>query len=182
MVAIAARICRGVTTLAARARVERTGALTLTETAVLGRLWSGGEMTPGELADRLGLQPQSLTRTLASLETAGQLQRTRDPSDGRQFLLSVTAAGARALNAEMQPRERWLAGVIEHQLTAAERDILLVAASLMERLALVDASPAPVEQSVALLERQGPTVIEAAPSPVLDRVAADLVSQLGVEL
>jgi DNA-binding MarR family transcriptional regulator len=142
------RISRGVTTLAARARAERAGVLTLTETAVLGRLWAVGEMTPRELADRLRLQPQSLTRTLASLESAGHLTRTRDPADGRQHLLSVTGSGALALQAEIRPRARWLAGVIEQELSPAERDILVVAAGLMERLAGVEASPAAQERVV----------------------------------
>ncbi len=139
---VAARIGRGATALAARARAERAGDLTLTETAVLGRLWSAGEMTPRELADRLRLQPQSLTRTLSALETAGRLHRTPDPSDGRQSLLAITDAGARALSAEMRPRDRWLAGVIERELSDAERDLLLVAATLMERLAQIDARAA----------------------------------------
>jgi DNA-binding MarR family transcriptional regulator len=140
-VRLATRIMRGATALAARGRSERAGILTLTETAVLGRLWTIAELTPRELADQLGLQPQSLTRTLASLESAGLLSRTRDPGDGRQFLLSITKAGAAALRAEMRPRAVWLGGVIERELSAAEQDLLVVAAALMERLAQVGASP-----------------------------------------
>jgi DNA-binding MarR family transcriptional regulator len=147
LITIAGRIGRGATALAGRARAERAGVLTLTETAVLGRLRVGSEMTPRELADRLRMQPQSLTRTLASLEQADRVRRTRDPRDGRQALLAVTQAGALALAEEMHPRNVWLAGVIEHELSVAERDLLVVAASLMERLALVDASPAVEEMS-----------------------------------
>jgi len=143
--AVAARIGRGASALAARTRAEQAGVLTLTETAVLGRLWSAGEMTPRELADRLRLRPQSLTRTLSSLEAGGQLRRTPDPADGRQSLLAITDAGVRALDAEMRPRDRWLAGVITRELSDAERDLLLVAATLMERLAQVDARAAKVE-------------------------------------
>jgi len=164
LIAAAARIGRGATSLAARARAERAGVLTLTETAVLGRLWMVGEMTPRELADQLRLQPQSLTRTLAALETAGQLGRTRDPGDGRQYLLSITTAGAQALQAEMRPRERWLAGVIEQELSPAERDILVVAAGLMERLAVVEASPAVHEPASQMMD-------EAVAGVVADVVA-----------
>ena len=142
----AAQIGRGASALAGRARAERAGVLTLTETAVLGRLIKGGEMTPRELADRLQLRPQSLTRTLSSLELAGLARRTPDPGDGRQSLLSITPAGLRALDREMRPRDLWLAGVIEAELSVAERALLLVAADLMERLALVDATAAPVER------------------------------------
>jgi DNA-binding MarR family transcriptional regulator len=147
LITIAGSIGRGATALAGRARAERAGLLTLTETAVLGRLRMAGDMTPRELADQLRMQPQSLTRTLASLEAASLVQRTRDPYDGRQALLAITQAGAMALSDEMRPRNLWLAGVIEQKLSVAERDLLVVAASLMERLALVDASPALIEPS-----------------------------------
>lgn len=132
--------------LAARARAERAGALSLNETAVLGRLTKRGPMTAGEVATQLRAQPQSLTRTFASLEADGLMRRTPDPSDGRQALLGVTAAGRRALKAEMAPRDAWLDGAIKRVLTPAERDVLVVAAQLMERLADVDADVAVVER------------------------------------
>lgn len=143
--AAATQICRGATSLAARARVERRGALSLNQTAVLGQLVKGGAMTPGEIADRLRMQPQSLTRTFAALDESGHVRRTPDPGDGRQSLLGITAPGRRALAAEMRPRDAWVAKTIERELTPAERDVLVVAARLMERLAEVDVTPAPVE-------------------------------------
>lgn len=132
--------------LAARARAERAGALSLNQTAVLGRLARRGPMTAGEVATQLRAQPQSLTRTFAALEADGLMRRTPDPSDGRQALLGITAAGRRALKAELAPRDAWLDQAIKRVLTPAERDVLLVAAQLMERLADVDADVAVVER------------------------------------
>lgn len=103
-------------------------------------------MTAGEVATQLRAQPQSLTRTFAALEADGLMRRTPDPSDGRQALLGITAAGRRALKAEMAPRDAWLDQAIERVLTPAERDVLVVAAQLMERLADVDADVAVVER------------------------------------
>jgi len=143
--AAAAQIYRGATSLAARARVERRGALSLNQTAVLGQLLKGGAMTPGEIADRLRMQPQSLTRTLAALDEGGLVRRTPDPGDDRQSLVSITAAGKRALGAEMRPRDAWVAKTIDQELTAAERDVPVVAVRLMDRLAEVDVTPAQVE-------------------------------------
>jgi DNA-binding MarR family transcriptional regulator len=142
----AATICRGATSLAARARAERGGVLSLTQTAVLGRLATHGPMTAGEVATQLRMQPQSLTRTLAALEVAGLMRRTPDPSDGRQALLGITAAGRQALKEEMAPRVAWVAQAIERTLTPAERDLLVVAARLQERLADVDADVAVPER------------------------------------
>jgi hypothetical protein len=49
------------------------------------------------------------------------------------------------LGEEMRPRDVWIAATIARELTAAERDVLVIAGRLMERLAQVDATPAPVE-------------------------------------
>jgi hypothetical protein len=45
----------------------------------------------------------------------------------------------------MRPRDAWVADVLQRELTPAERDVLVVAAGLLERLAEVDASIAEVE-------------------------------------
>jgi DNA-binding MarR family transcriptional regulator len=155
-------IRRGATGFAARARAERRGVLTLNQTAVLGLLVKQETITPGEVAHRLRTQPQTLTRTFAALEEQGWMRRLPDPSDGRQSLLMITAAGREMLTDEMRPRDEWVATAIERELTAAERDLLVVAAGLLERLAEVDASVAPTEVA--------PT--EAAPADVVMRVQA----------
>lgn len=134
----AAVIRRAATGLAARARAERAGVLSLNQTAVLGRLMTHGAMTPGEMAGQLRMQPQSLTRTFAALEDAGHLVRTPDPGDGRQFLLTITAAGRRVLREEMAPRDTWLAHAMAEVLSDGECAELLHAAELMERLAEFD--------------------------------------------
>jgi DNA-binding MarR family transcriptional regulator len=144
--AAATVIGRAAMSLAARARAERAGVLSLNETAVLGRLATRGPMTAGEVATQLRAQPQSLTRTFASLESAGLMRRTADPADGRQALLGITSAGRRSLKAEMKPRDVWLASAMSRELTTAERDLLVVAARLMERLADVDAAVAVPER------------------------------------
>jgi DNA-binding MarR family transcriptional regulator len=143
--AAAQQIRRGVGALGARMRAERAGLLSLTQSAVLGRVHQHGPVTPGELANRLRAKPQSLTRTLASLEESDLVRRMPDPDDRRQSLLTITPAGRAALAEEMRPRDTWLAGALERELTTAERDLLVIAATLLERLADTDPGPAPVE-------------------------------------
>src|SRR3954447_9602695 len=134
----AATLRRAVTGLAARARGERAGALSLNEGAVLGRVAVHGPVTPGEIAGQLRMLPQSLTRTFAALEHAGLIRRTPDPGDGRQSLLAVTPAGRKALRAEMAPRDRWLARAMTQALSPDEQRILLDASELMRRLVEFD--------------------------------------------
>ena len=92
------------------------------------------------------MQPQGLTRTFAALQDAGWTRRTADPADGRQSLLTITAAGTQALAAEMRPRDVWVAEAMRTHLTGPERALLVAAAALLERLAEVDADVAPREQ------------------------------------
>jgi DNA-binding MarR family transcriptional regulator len=137
---------RAATALAARARVERGGELSLNQTAVLGRIVTHGPMTPGEVAAQLRMLPQSLTRTFAALEAAGYVRRMPDPDDGRQALLLSTTEGRAAISAEMAPRDRWLARAMATVLTSDEQELFGRAAELMVRLA-------DFESDVALAER-----------------------------
>lgn len=137
---------KAATSLAARARVERAGVLTLNQTAVLGRIVTQGPITPGEVAQQLNMLPQSLTRTFAALEAANLVRRTPDPTDGRGSLLLATQAGRAAIRAEMQPRDRWVARAMAAVLTENERAELARAAELMARLAQFESGVAVVER------------------------------------
>src|ERR1700733_6592840 len=71
---------QGTTRLARRLRIERPeSAQTSLEVGILAHLNRRGPTTPGALAAAERVQPQSLTRTLASLER--QLLAVRQPDD-----------------------------------------------------------------------------------------------------
>lgn len=136
---------RAATALAARARAERAGELSLNQTAVLGRVVTHGPITPGEVAAQLRMLPQSLTRTFAALEAAGYVRRVADPDDGRQALLLSTTEGRAAIRNEMQPRDRWLARAMAELLNEDECALLARASELMIRLADFESDVALVE-------------------------------------
>ena len=50
---------------------------------LLNVLWAEGEMTQTELANRLEIQPATLTVALRRLEKTGLIVRSRDPNDQR---------------------------------------------------------------------------------------------------
>ena len=130
------RIRSGVVRLARRLRAERPpDALAPTKIAVLALLHRNGRMSAGDLADYEGLQPQSLTRTLAALEADGLILRRPDELDRRQHVIGITEAGLHALSEDMRTRERWLAKAMDIHLSPAERQLLADAAELMDRLA-----------------------------------------------
>jgi DNA-binding MarR family transcriptional regulator len=127
---------RGTTRLARRLRMERpqTG-VPLLEISVLGHLSRHGPMTPGEIAAAERVQPQTLTRTLASLEARGHVSRHADAADRRRSLLSITGTGRQLLILDMRQRDSWLSLAMAAQLTATECRLLALAGELMDRLA-----------------------------------------------
>ena len=135
-VAAARAVREGVVRLARRLQSQRQDhGVSATGIALLSRLYRGGEATPKALADAEDAQPQTLTRAIASLEEAGLISRRADPADGRQVLLDVTAAGLRALREHGATHIAWLIAAMDAELTTAEREIVRVAATLLERLA-----------------------------------------------
>jgi DNA-binding MarR family transcriptional regulator len=72
--------------------------------------------------------------TVGALEERGILQRSPHPTDGRQVVLSLTDTGRAALAGMRRAKHDWLAEALATRLTAAERDTLARAATLMKRL------------------------------------------------
>jgi DNA-binding MarR family transcriptional regulator len=103
--------------------------------SLLGRLLRAGPSTAAELAAGEGLQPQSLTRALQSLEERGLIARTADAADKRRSIISILPPGVAVLRDNVRGREAWLAEAISATLSRNERDMLQIAASLIERVA-----------------------------------------------
>jgi DNA-binding MarR family transcriptional regulator len=133
--AAASALRRGVLALSRRLQGERSPhGLSLTKISMLSHLARRGEMTPGELAAADRLRPQSVTRVLAELELAGLAVRVRDATDGRQRRLRLTQAGLDLLADDMSQRDDWLSRAMTDLLTPTERDLVALAAGLLERL------------------------------------------------
>ena len=67
--------------------------LTYPQYLVMVSLWAKDDQTVGELGEALVLESSTLTPLLKRLEAAGNLTRTRDPSDERQVRVRLTSAG-----------------------------------------------------------------------------------------
>ena len=124
LMAAAATVRRSVMSLGRRLRLERPAdGRTSLELSTLGHLHHRGPMTPGEIATAERVQPQSLTRTLTSLEADGLISKAGHPRDGRMILLEVTEAGRAALRRDMAARDSWLAQAMAARLTATELEL-----------------------------------------------------------
>ena len=106
----------------------------LSQGAVLGRLDREGARSIGALAAAERVRPQSMTQTIADMESDGLIARRADPSDGRRTLVELTALGRETLEADRRHREGWFAEAITQDLTPAEQRTLADALELLERL------------------------------------------------
>lgn len=73
--------------------------LTYPQYLVLNVLWRQDRQSVGRLADQIGLESSTLTPLLKRLETAGIVQRARNPENERQVIVALTDAG-RALESK----------------------------------------------------------------------------------
>jgi len=111
------------------------GGVTIPEVVALARLDRGGPATAAALARQEQISPQAMGATLAGLEARGLVVRRRDPADGRQIILSITASGQSTLTSRRDARTDLLARTLTAEFTAAEIAQLAAAAPLIERLA-----------------------------------------------
>ncbi|MBQ1541675.1 MarR family transcriptional regulator [Caulobacter sp. CCUG 60055] len=68
--------------------------LTYPQYLVLSVLWEADGQTIGGIAERLDLEPSTVTPLVKRLEQAGLVTRERNPADERQVRARLTAAGA----------------------------------------------------------------------------------------
>ncbi|CCH80354.1 Transcriptional regulator, MarR family [Nostocoides japonicum T1-X7] len=114
--------------------VSGRGGLSPSMLAVLSRLDRDGAMTTSGLAAVEGVRPQSMAATVAALDGESLVVRRPDPTDGRAHLLDLTAAGRDLLEGKRQERHHWLVAVLEERLDEAERQALLTATRILEKV------------------------------------------------
>ena len=110
------------------------GDLTWSQMSVLSRLEREGPATVTTLARAEGVRPQSMGATVSVLEAAGLVSGAPDPTDGRQTILSLTAACRQWIKAGRAAREDWLFRAIQANLAPAEQEELATAIELLKRL------------------------------------------------
>ena len=69
--------------------------LTYPQYLVLHTLWESDGRTIGGIAERLSLEPSTITPLVKRLEQAGFVTRVRNPEDERQVQVSLTEPGRR---------------------------------------------------------------------------------------
>lgn len=121
--------------LVRRLRQERPDAgVSYPQLAALGWLEREGAMTNADLAADEKVAPQTMMRTTAELVADGLISRADNPEDRRQVLLTITEAGRELVLEDRRQRDSFLAEAMETTLTPTERELLRLAAGLLDRL------------------------------------------------
>jgi DNA-binding MarR family transcriptional regulator len=81
------------------------------------------------------MRPQSIGATVSALEAAGLVSGSPDPNDGRQTILSLTAACQEWIRVRRAAKDDWLFRAIQSTLSPEEQDELAKAVELLKRLA-----------------------------------------------
>ncbi|MCW7945849.1 MarR family transcriptional regulator [Streptomyces hygroscopicus] len=135
----AARAARDLRVLFSRLRrrireVAGDDELTPSQVSALTLVSKGGAATASALASAEGVRPQSMAATLAVLEQHGLIRRSPDPEDGRRQLVTLTEAGRERVEGDREARHEWLARTLQDRCTEDERQTVLAALSVLERL------------------------------------------------
>ena len=124
--------------LVRRLRQERPeGELSYSQLNVLGWLEREGPMTNADLAAAERVTPQTMMRATADLVATELISRADNPTDRRQVLLKITPAGTTLVREDRRRRDTFLAQAMASTLTPTERELLRLAAGLMDKLSEV---------------------------------------------
>ncbi|MCS0494667.1 MarR family transcriptional regulator [Ancylobacter sp. MQZ15Z-1] len=107
--------------------------LTWSQTVALARLEEIGPTTTADLARAESVKPQSMGATLAEMEREGLVERRPHPTDGRQVLFALTAAGIEAKRKRSAAKQKWLLSAMA-ALDPDEQRTLIAAVALVRRL------------------------------------------------
>ncbi|MET9486308.1 MarR family transcriptional regulator [Nocardia sp. NPDC006630] len=107
--------------------------LTPSQLSVLSRL-SRGDTTASDIATAERVRPQAIAATLNILEERGLIERRPDPLDRRRQLVTLSGEGREFFDGRRRAGEEWLTTSLQDRYTEAERQVLLDALALLERL------------------------------------------------
>ena len=116
-----------------RVRFESTHVVAPHQFSVLCRL-EEAPRTPSELADIEKVSGPSMTRTVAALVERALVERTDDPDDRRQVILSLSGDAISLLKDIRRKRDAWMSVRVSH-LTPEEQDVLRRASAILTRVA-----------------------------------------------
>jgi len=128
---LAPRLRWAITRMARRLRQEAGTDLGPSQVASLATIERHGPLSPSELAERERIKRPTATRIVRRLESAGLVERIRDPEDGRGSILTGTPKARGMLKALRARKTAYIARRLA-DMDAEDRRTLERAAELLE--------------------------------------------------
>ena len=113
---------------------SQAGTPTTSQSETLAILDRDGPTSIADLAGRRNVRHQSMRLVVGQLERRGLISKTRNPTDARSQLLSLTEKGRHTLSQAREARTREIAALIDTRLSEQERRTLRDAITIIERL------------------------------------------------
>ncbi|MGD1045350.1 MAG: MarR family transcriptional regulator [Bacteroidota bacterium] len=117
-----------------RTQTKNDELLSLTESSTLAVIHDYKEILPSELAAAEKVTAQSMSQIINKLLDHGFIKRTSSKTDKRKVLITITAAGMKAVEERRSERQEWLARSIGEKTTKKEKEVLMNAIAVMAKL------------------------------------------------
>lgn len=106
----------------------------MTELETIGHLFRHSSLLPTELATLTRIKAQSMSQILNKMEEQGIIKRTPSKVDKRKVSVSLTALGKKMVENTRYERDEWLKDIIEGSLTDKEKELLVKALPVLNKL------------------------------------------------
>ena len=136
------------------------------------------DLSPGELADRLGISKQACSKTLRDLEKQQLIVRRPHPADSRSRLISLSPAGVQLLNDGIA-----VSNQIQHDFAShLSPDGLHALIAVLEKICSALAIEVPVYENLTISKRQAASPKPARLNELLPRLSAYCYRRLILDL
>jgi DNA-binding MarR family transcriptional regulator len=117
-----------------RKQMYSVQAWSMTEMETIGHLMRSPSLLPTELATLTRVKTQSMSQILNKMEEHGIVKRTPSKDDGRKVAISLSASGKKLVEKIIYERDEWLKERIELKLTVKEKEVLIKALPILNKL------------------------------------------------
>ena len=117
-----------------RKQSDSSNKYSMTELETIAHLFRSPSLLPTELAALTRVKTQSMSQILKNLEEQNIIKRTPSKEDKRKVYISLTPFGKKMVEKVRYDKDEWLKGAIEKSLTDKEKELLLKALPVLNKL------------------------------------------------
>ena len=117
-----------------RKQTQAANTYSMTEIETISHLIRNGSLLPTELASLTRITTQSMSQIIKKMEEEGIIKRTPSKEDKRKVYISLTSSGKKTVEKTRYEKDEWLKTIIEKSLSTKEKELLIKALSVLNKL------------------------------------------------